>query len=397
VLPQLGCPLSQHSSVADSLSAGYQNGSLLDSQQPHGYANLIAMQARANLALPLIAPPGIPPVLELKSLNPLVIEPADGSSTGRDDPSVQATDLAVPGQTVADALSLRPDIPIDSLTDLVLGLPGLMGGVSLSQVEWAEALHPTTIVLWIGNNDALNGVLAADPAALTPEADFETAFGQVIDHLAATGATLVVGNIPDVTVVAYLTPAETVAARAGYPLEAIGPMLGIGPGDFVTPDAAPLIPQILANPTTGPLPGNVVVTASEAAAIRAAVDGYNAFLAKKVREDHAALVDIHELFERVARRGYVVDGRRLTTEFLGGVFSLDGIHPTNTAYAIIANEFIRALDRNFAAGVPPVNVEQVAKQDPLVIPGIAARAHEKECVSARTARELRKLMLHERH
>src|SRR5215470_5309421 len=31
--------------VGDSLSAGYQNGSLLDSQQVNGYANLIASQA----------------------------------------------------------------------------------------------------------------------------------------------------------------------------------------------------------------------------------------------------------------------------------------------------------------------------------------------------------------
>jgi len=38
--------------VGDSLSAGFQNGSLLDSQQVHGYANLVAQQAGANLRLP---------------------------------------------------------------------------------------------------------------------------------------------------------------------------------------------------------------------------------------------------------------------------------------------------------------------------------------------------------
>src|SRR6266545_3609407 len=59
------------------------------------------------------------------------------------------------------ALEMRPDFPIDSMTDLVLGLPGLLGGVLRSQVEWAEALAPTTIILWIGSNDALGAVLAA--------------------------------------------------------------------------------------------------------------------------------------------------------------------------------------------------------------------------------------------
>ena len=65
-------------------------------------------------------------------------------------------------------------------------------------------------------------------------------------------------------------------------------------------------------------------------------------------------------------RGYVTLGQRLSTEFLGGVFSLDGIHPTYTGHALIANEFIRALNTQFAAGIPPVSVGQVAASDPLV-------------------------------
>ena len=43
--------------VGDSLSSGFQNDSLLDSQQVHGYANLIAQQAQTNLPLPLISFP----------------------------------------------------------------------------------------------------------------------------------------------------------------------------------------------------------------------------------------------------------------------------------------------------------------------------------------------------
>ena len=53
---------------------------------------------------------------------------------------------------------------------------------------------------------------------------------------------------------------------------------------------------------------------------------------------------------------------------MGGLFSLDGIHPTNTGYAIIANEFIKAMNRSLAAGIPPVSVEQVSKTDPLIFP-----------------------------
>ena len=46
--------------VGDSLSAGFQNGSLLGSQQVNGYASLLANQAGVDLPLPLIAAPGIP-------------------------------------------------------------------------------------------------------------------------------------------------------------------------------------------------------------------------------------------------------------------------------------------------------------------------------------------------
>src|SRR5260370_9632182 len=56
--------------VGDSLSAGFQNGSLLDSQQVHGYANLVAQQAQTNLPLPLISFPGPPNVLALISPGP---------------------------------------------------------------------------------------------------------------------------------------------------------------------------------------------------------------------------------------------------------------------------------------------------------------------------------------
>jgi GDSL-like lipase/acylhydrolase family protein len=380
--------------VGDSLSAGFQNGSLLDSQQPHGYAKLIADQAGVDLPQPLIAAPGIPNVLTLVSIGPPpLIVPAPGASTGRDDPFLQAMDLAVPGQTVQDALSLRPAFPPSNLTDLILGLPGLLGGVSRSQVEWAEALAPTTIVLWIGNNDVLNGIFAGDPAFLTPTAAFDSAFGQVIDRLAATGATLAVANLPDATLVPFLTSAEDVAASAGVPLSAIGSVLGISPGDFVIPDALPLIEAILTGQSPGPLPGNVVLDSGEIAAIQARVREYNDFIEAKAKEKHAALVDIHALFDRVKEHGLVVGGQRLTTAFLGGVFSLDGIHPTNTGYAVIANRFIEALNREFDADIRPIAVVKVKNEDPLVLPGVGQPPSEaRHRVSDDTSRSLRGIM-----
>src|SRR5262249_62072362 len=48
--------------AGDSLSAGYQNSQLIESGQVHGYANVIATQARTDLQLPLLPAPGYPQV-----------------------------------------------------------------------------------------------------------------------------------------------------------------------------------------------------------------------------------------------------------------------------------------------------------------------------------------------
>ena len=381
--------------VGDSLSAGFQNHSLLDSQQPHGYASLVAAQAGAALALPLIAAPGVPNVLQLVSPGPPpVIQPAPGTSTGRDNPTVQAMDLAVPGANVQDALTTRPRFTFDNLTDLVLGLPGVVGGVSQSQIEWAEHLAPTTVIVWLGNNDALGAAVSADPALLTPLAFFEAAYTEAMSRLRATGARLVVANIPDVTVIPFLTSAETVASQIGLPLYVIGPILGIAAGDFVTPDAFSLIPAILANPGLGPLPGNVVLTAQETSVIRSAVNAYNDFIAAQAAANGAVLVDIHTLTAQFQAQGVVEGGQRLTTGFLGGLFSLDGIHPTNTGYALIANEFIKSMNRDLDAGIPPVSVSEIAKDDPLVLPGVGQSPSAAGRISSESAKVIRRLLAH---
>lgn len=130
--------------VGDSLMAGYQNNSLRGSQQVHGIAAVIAQQVGVPLALPLIGEPGIPNALQLIDVGPpLVIAPLPGTSAGRIDFLTQPMNLSVPGHSVQDALTLRPGFPPQNLTDLILGFPGLLGGISKSQLEWAEALQPT--------------------------------------------------------------------------------------------------------------------------------------------------------------------------------------------------------------------------------------------------------------
>jgi lysophospholipase L1-like esterase len=381
--------------VGDSLSAGFQSDSLLDTAQPHGWAALVAGHANVPLLLPLIGPPGIPNVLELVSPGPPpIIVPASGMSNGREDPFLQVTDLAVPGAEVHDALSTRPSFPIDDLTDLILGLPGLLGGVSRTQVEWAQALEPTTIFVWLGSNDVLGGASAVDLSLITPPAAFAKQYDELLDGLKATNATIVVANITDVTKIPFFTSAEEIAAEAGLPLAIIGPILGIGPGDLVTPEGIALIPGILDNSSPGPLPANVVLTAKQAQQVREIVDTYNIIIHFEAAAHGAKVVDIHRLAAQLSENGIVVNGQLLTNQFLGGLFSLDGVHPTNTAYALLANQFIGVLNEDFNAGIPLVDVSKVASSDPLIPPFTAAAATLDSHVTAETAKSIKRLFTH---
>jgi hypothetical protein len=340
--------------VGDSLLAGYRNGGLVDLYQQDGISADIARQARVSLAQPLIGWPGFPAVLELKSFGPPpVIGPVSGSSTGRVDLTVQAFNLAVPGHTLSDALRKRPDFPIDSMTDLILGLPGLLGGVSMSQVEFAEVLHPTTVIVWVGNNDALNAAIVGDPAALTSEASFAADFAELMNRLSATGATIVVANIPDVSVIPYIQPVPNVAALFGVPLNIFTAVLGVSSDDRLNLEGVAQAGAILMGAAAPPLTGNFVLTPSEIAAIQTRAAQFNNIIAAQAAAKGAIVVDTAGLLSRWKTSGASLPGRTLTTDLFGGIFSLDGIHPTSEGAALTANEFIRQM--NLAgAGIPPV-------------------------------------------
>jgi len=341
--------------VGDSLLAGYRNGGLVADYQQDGIAAIIGRQARVGLPQPLIAWPGIPSVLEIKSFGPPpVIGRVEGVSPGRIDPLAQPFNLAVPGHTVSDALRKRPDFPIDSMTDIVLGLPGLLGGVAKSQVEWAEALQPTTILLWVGNNDALNAAIFGSPIALTPTASFAADYAALIDRLAATGATLVVANVPDISVIPYVQPAHNVAALFGVPMPVFSFVTGIAPDDHVNLEGVGEAAAVLMGAKPGPVAGNFILTPAEIAAIRERSAEFNAIIAEQAALKGAIVVDTEALLNDWKANGAHLPGRTLTTDLFGGIFSLDGIHPTAEGAVLTANAFIHAMDRH-GAHIPPVN------------------------------------------
>lgn len=68
--------------------------------------------------------------------------------------------------------------------------------------------------------------------------------------------------------------------------------------------------------------------------------------------------------------------------------SLDGVQPSITGYAAIANEFIRAMNNRFSAGIPPVSLAKVMRTDPLLLPNRKRPASSLGAIDARTVAAL---------
>ncbi len=370
--------------LGDSLTAGYQSGSLLDTQQVHGWAPLVAAQANFNIVLPLIAAPGAPAVLKLVSLGPPpVIVPSSGITTGRDNFATQPTDLAVPGALVNDILNTAPVLLPTSgqqqITQLVLGYPGFGYGQAYSQANIAVKDQPTTIFLWAGNNDALVADLTGTPTSMTSVANFTTQYQALIQLLTTkTSAHLIIANIPDVTAVPYLQPAVGILAQfsagTGIPAASLSAVLGISAGDFVTPEGLSEIPLILAGKQKGPISDPGVLTAAEVVTAQAQVKAFNQVIAQQAQAAGATLVDINALFAQISSSGIVIGGFKGTANFLGGLFSLDGIHPSNTGYAVVANKMIDTMNASFGTKIADVDLTAVAAADPLWPPNLVKPA-----------------------
>lgn len=374
--------------LGDSLSAGFQNGSLLDAQQPNGWASLLAAQAKFPLQLPLIAAPGAPAVLELLSLgDPPVTESESGITIGRDNVDIQPHDLAVPGQTLHQLLSMAPTTSPatdeEILADLVVGFPL---SNSLPQLGEGIGLKPTTVFLWIGANDALQALETGDPAKMTSLAGFTADFTELIDTLQTrTHAHLVVANIPDFTAIPYMTKGSLLLAEAekatNLSQAVLSKDLDLQPADLLNGGGLDdFNSEMAAWPKTKkltPLPGQDVLTAAEIVTSQNTTNSYNQVIAKLVAGAGGTLIDLHALYAGFGA-GIKINGYLANAGWLGGLYSLDGVHPTNTGYALIANEYITATNEAFGLSVPLVDVSAVAAKDPYFGPNIkpvAASAH----------------------
>ena len=352
--------------LGDSLSAGYYNGSLNEYTQPKSYANIVSEKAGHPLTLPLISFPGIPIAYHLKGFDPVTGFPElalNGTSMGSlMNPTTQPTNLAVPGQTSVDCLQKKPVIPPASLTDLILGFPSvyILGHPPASQVGLATQLSPTFVIIWIGANDVLGGAVTGNPNYTVPAAAFAQLYPAIVGSIAQTGAKMVLANIPDVTVIPALSKGSALAAE-GMPIA----KFGMGPDDYATPYSHEHIKLILEGKDSGPLGPGEILHAADVPKIQAILLADNQVIAAVGAQFHAPVVDMYTLFNKIKKHGYKLpNGTRLTADYLGGLFGLDGVHPTVTGQAVLAKAFIKTINAYYGTNLKAPKVSKVNLTDP---------------------------------
>lgn len=390
-----GADLSRYVAIGNSLTAGFQSGALGQDGQSCSYPLLLAQQAGVaeDFQQPLVSSPGLASAgssvgrLELVSLMPLVIQPA--SPAGQPTNAGLArpyNNLGVPGALGYEALTAESQgtsLTRNGFFDLVLRDRG-------TWARQAAALDATFATVFLGSNEVLGYATRGGDPALAPGLPIPaTSFGLVyqtfVGELLRVTDQVVLMNVPDVTAIPFLTtvppvlvdPAtmQPVLDQAGQPIPLLGPGGPLAAGDLVTLNAIALLQQGIGVPqaaggTGQPLPNSVVLSMAEQAVAAGAVQAYNTVIDQVAAANGLPVVDVNALLDQAAAGGITVDGETLTTDFItGGLFSLDGVHPTCKGYGVLANELIQVINASFGAEIPSVSVAALPG-----IPGVGARA-----------------------
>ncbi|HTY58125.1 MAG TPA: SGNH/GDSL hydrolase family protein [Bacteroidota bacterium] len=391
--------ISSYVAVGNSLTAGFQSNALYESSQKYSYPNLIHAQLNASggtttFVQPLWSDPGTPIAgtsiaaqYEILSLVGPKIGPAGRPAGAPENLSYPApyNNLAVPGAFIFDFLNATNEN--NCYTAIFAASPNKLFTSTLrsggSQFTQTIALKPDLVTFWLGNNDVLGYATAGGTVPFTPPGTFAGLYGLALDSLrvrAGTKTVILVGNIPDVTSIPFFKtiPSQGLVLRQGqadslnaatgnafhFTAGANGFLAVTGTGvkklgahDFVLLTCSQDSLKLAGWGSLKPIPNQYVLDSVEAAAAKSTVAAYNAAITAAATAQNAVVVDINSVLANIAANGVMYAGQELTADYVvGGVFSLDGVHPTSKGQGLIANEFIRAMNMKLGTNIPFVDI-----------------------------------------
>ena len=245
----------------------------------------------------------------------------------------------------------------------------------------AKAQNATFIMAWAGMEDIYQFARTGGSAGISSPATFSIYLDSLLAGLTANGAKGVIANIPDISSFPYYTlisprGLKLTQSKADSLNQLTGGIFNLQEGEngfIIADNDAPFgYRQMLAGeyillsvPTDSmkcnflgsltDIPARYVLDSAEVDLVDAYIDAYNIIIGQKAAQYDLALVDMRTYFKNV-KAGIKWDGVDLNAEFVsGGFFSLDGQNPNQKGYALIANEFIRAINVKYGSTIPNVN------------------------------------------
>jgi hypothetical protein len=218
---------------------------------------------------------------------------------------------------------------------------------------------------------------------ITSSGLFNLYIDSLIERLTANGAKGVIATIPDLNTLPFFTTVPYNAleltqnkadslnqltgflfnfqeGKNGFVIEypnGSGNYRKLGPGEFIllTVPLDSVKCDFLGAFT--PMPDLYVIDSTEIQIIQNAITAYNTIITQKAQQYSLALVDVNQFFRKV-KSGIKYNGADFNSTFVsGGFFSLDGFHPNQKGYAIMADEFIKAINLKYNATIPYTNCD----------------------------------------
>ncbi|MCB9677469.1 MAG: hypothetical protein H6737_20340 [Alphaproteobacteria bacterium] len=288
-----------------------------------------------------------------------------GFQHGRLDPDIAPQNLAIGGMNLSGVLDGSSQSGIDFVAHLMLDpYGGITDPVPVSQMELLEAAEPTLVISTdTFGNDVIGAFVSSDRLsldAITPPEQMQGDIDRFVDRLAATGAEVFVANLPRPS----LLPA-TAALRARAVDEARATALDAGED----PNAA------------------AAAVAAEQDALIASVDDvmadYNAMLAAAVdRHANVHLVETAAYVASIEPTGIEVGGTTLGVGRFAGLLGTDGLHFSDTGYAMLANRFTGAIRDTLGIPLDDIDLDAVFPDDPYAPDVLVAEGLDPGCIDA---------------
>jgi hypothetical protein len=391
-MSQRGIALNTATFVAlgDGLAAGAGDFGLSEELQRFSFPAQVAQRLATPFPQPEMEAPGIGPVIGFPDLPVRLPQPMQTTVLKEFPPKGLYANVSLPGLKLIDALTRRPASPLIHRSDglqtainLVLGVPGLLmpGNVQLpTAVEYALFRQPTLMLIALGYFDVLDAALKGDPSWVPDDVSFRMNYESVLAPFGRSRGTIVVSTIPDPADTALFTPMAAASRVVKADAAALAMLCGLVESDNLTPQGLVEAGCRVITTRPGRLPEGSVVPSSVIARISERTASLNAQIHALANEHGALVLDLHAVFAKMKREGITVGDRRLTADYLGGIYSLNGVYPGATGHGVIANELLQVLNNASGTSYLPIKLQSLAAADPTVqyrlAPGPVLTVHD---------------------